>query len=192
MKKKYIILSILILLLFASPGFQSMGFGQVSDTTVTADDIYKADEIPDPDSLNFKGNQLINDVDQANKILNESITIGMLDSLTSIPYFQDYYFNTDTALLNVYNFPMGLVPVYSDSVYRARSEKLDEETPLITLDQRGDDTETKHRQRDKEQDFQAACLQGSTGFFGLLFWWLICVSMQKCRLSYSFSANICS
>jgi membrane-bound lytic murein transglycosylase D len=130
LKTKYKRLIILILALFTLPGFQLTGYSQVSDTTVTADDIYNSDEIPDGDSLNFKGNELINDVDQANKILNESITIGMLDSLTSIPYFQDYYFNTDTALLNVYNFPMGLVPVYSDSVYRARIEKLDEETPL--------------------------------------------------------------
>ena len=129
-KLKYIKLAILILATLTFSGFQLTGFGQVSDTTGTAGDMYKSDEIPDPDSLNFKGNELINDVEQANKIVDESVTIGMLDSLTSIPYFQDYYFNTDTALLNVYNFPMGLVPVYSDSVYKARIEKLDEETPL--------------------------------------------------------------
>jgi membrane-bound lytic murein transglycosylase D len=114
----------------AFSGFRASGAGQVADTTVTSNDNYKADEIPDADSLNFKGNELINDVEQADKILNESITIGMLDSLTSIPYFQDYYFNTDTALLNVYNFPMGSVPVYPDSIYRARIEKLDQESPL--------------------------------------------------------------
>ena len=127
---KYKRLIVLILVTLTFSGFRLTGYGQVSDSTLTNEDIYKTDDIPDGDSLNFKGNQLINDVDQANKILNESITIGMLDSLTSIPYFQDYYFNTDTALLNVYNFPMGLVPVYSDSVYKARIERLDEETPL--------------------------------------------------------------
>jgi len=130
LKTKCLILFLLILPFVSLTEINASGFGQVPDTTLTADDLYKADSIPDADSLNYKGNQLINDVDQANKILNESITIGMLDSLTSIPYFQDYYFNTDTALLNVYNFPMGHVPVYSDSVYRARIEKLDEETPL--------------------------------------------------------------
>lgn len=130
LKTKYLILTILILPFISSSSLRAMGLGQVSDTTITADDLYQADTIPDADSLNYKGNQLINDVDQADKILNESITIGMLDSLTAIPYFQDYYFNTDTALLNVYNFPMGLVPVYSDSVYRVRIEKLDQETPL--------------------------------------------------------------
>lgn len=105
-----------------------MGSDQVADTTVTTDDNNDEDEFPD--TVYIKGNQLINDAAQADKILNESITIGMLDSLYSIPYFQDYYFNTDTALLNVYNFPMGTVPMYSDSVYKARIEKLDQETPL--------------------------------------------------------------
>jgi membrane-bound lytic murein transglycosylase D len=106
------------------------GAGQVPDTTLTPDDIYKADLVPDADSIIRKGNQMINDADQASKILNESITIGMLDSLYSVPYFQDYYFNTDTALLNIYNFPMGHVPTYPDSVYRARILKLDQESPL--------------------------------------------------------------
>jgi len=130
LKTKYLIFFSLILPFFSFTEIRAIGFGQVPDTTLTADDLYKADSIPDPDSLIYKGNQMINDVDQADKILNESITIGMLDSLTSIPYFQDYFFNTDTALLNVYNFPMGHVPVYSDSVYRVRIEKLDHETPL--------------------------------------------------------------
>ena len=104
---------------------------QVPDTTiVTAAGLDQTDTLPDADSLAIKGNQLINDAVQADKIVNESITIGMLDSLTSIPYIQDYYFKTDTALLNVYNFPMGLVPVYSDSVYKARIEKLNQESTL--------------------------------------------------------------
>ena len=91
-----------------------------------------SDEGIDPasDSLLIDGTQMINDSEQADKILNESITIGMLDSLTSLPYFQDYYFNTDTALLNIYNFPMGHVPVYPDSVYRARIALLDQETTI--------------------------------------------------------------
>lgn len=105
------------------------GAGQIPDTTATADDIYQ-EGLPETDSLIQNGNQLINDIEQADKILNESITIGMLDSLSSVPYFQDFYFNTDTALLNVYNFPMGHVPMYPDSVYRARIARLDQETPL--------------------------------------------------------------
>lgn len=130
LKTKFFIIIFLILPLVTIFESRANGFGQVPDTSLTADDLYNTDEIPDADSLINKGKQLINDVDQADKILNESITIGMLDSLTSIPYFQDYFFNTDTALLNVYNFPMGHVPVYSDSIYKMRIEKLDQESPL--------------------------------------------------------------
>ncbi len=43
---------------------------------------------------------------------------------------QDYYFNTDTSILNVYNFPVDHVPNYPDSVYRARIARLDQETPI--------------------------------------------------------------
>jgi membrane-bound lytic murein transglycosylase D len=130
LKKKYIIILSLILPLIFLPGIITTGYAQVDDTNATADDLYQAEELTGPDSLAVKGNQLINDSAQADKILSESITIGMLDSLTSIPYFQDYYFNTDTALLNIYNFPIGHVPAYPDSVYRARIEMLDQQTPL--------------------------------------------------------------
>jgi len=100
LKNKLILICLLLLPILA--------ISQATDTTAIADDIYKGDVTAAPDSLIKKGNQLINDAEQADKILNESITIGMLDSLNAIPYFQDYYFNTDTALLNIYNFPMAM------------------------------------------------------------------------------------
>jgi membrane-bound lytic murein transglycosylase D len=130
LKTKYLLVFCLVLPLISFTEIKAADLFQVPDSIMTADDIYRTDSISYPDSIINKGNQMINDVEQADKILNESITIGMLDSLTSIPYFQDYYFDTDTALLNIYNFPMGHVPVYTDSVYRARIEKLDQETPL--------------------------------------------------------------
>lgn len=83
-----------------------------------------------PDTIEGSGEVMINDSKQAEMILNESVTIGMLDSLQGIPFFQDYYFNTDTSILNVYNFPIGHVPTYPDSVYKARIDKLDQETPI--------------------------------------------------------------
>ena len=106
--------------------------GQASEIIKTweIDPLYLPDTAVNADSLRQRGIQLINDSCQAEKIINESVTIGMLDSLTSIPYFQDYYFNTDTAILNIYNFPIGHIPTYPDSVYKARIEKLDQETPL--------------------------------------------------------------
>ncbi|MCU0370695.1 MAG: lytic transglycosylase domain-containing protein, partial [Bacteroidales bacterium] len=128
--KKYLVIFVLILPMIFMKGIWAEGYCQLPDSLSTADNIFRADTVVNADSVINKGIRMINDADQADKILNESITIGMLDSLTSIPYFQDYYFNTDTALLNVYNFPIGHVPVYPDSVYRTRIEKLDQETPL--------------------------------------------------------------
>lgn len=100
--------------------------GQETETSA----IIMPDSLTTADTISPVGLQLINDATQAEKIVNESVTIGMLDSLASIPYFKEYYFNTDTAILNVYDFPNGHVPVYPDSVYKARIEKLDQETPL--------------------------------------------------------------
>jgi membrane-bound lytic murein transglycosylase D len=131
LKTKHLLFIFLILPLISLTGINANAFCQVPDSTIiSAEGLDRMDTLPDTDTLTLKGNQLINDAEQADKIVNESITIGMLDSLTSIPFIQDYYFNTDTALLNIYNFPMGLVPVYSDSVYKARIEKLNEETTL--------------------------------------------------------------
>jgi membrane-bound lytic murein transglycosylase D len=129
LKKNYLIAVILILPMILA-GFATGVYAQANDTSSTPDLIYQSEPLDTPDSLLIKGNELINDAEQADKILNESITIGMLDSLSDIPYFQDYYFNTDTALLNIYNFPIGHVPTYPDSVYRNRIAKLDLETPL--------------------------------------------------------------
>ena len=130
LKPKYISTLLLIFSLIAGIEIKAFGYGQAPDTSYRANDLYQPDDAPIPDSLAIKGNQMINDSVQANKILNESITIGMLDSLNSIPYFQDYYFNTDTALLNIYNFPIDHVPAYPDSVYIARIEKLNQETTI--------------------------------------------------------------
>ncbi len=130
LKKNYLLPVVLILPLIFGPGIMTDGLAQVTDTNITTDELYKSEEPAGPDSILIHGEQMINDAEQADKILNESITIGMLDSLSDLPYFQDYYFNTDTALLNIYNFPIGHVPTYPDSVYKARIEKLDQESPL--------------------------------------------------------------
>jgi membrane-bound lytic murein transglycosylase D len=121
-------------LLFLSLAFTLVIFMEIQATgAVNASHLlplFVPDSTVNADSLRQKGMQLINDASQAEKIVNESVTIGMLDSLTSIPYFQDFYFKSDTAVLNVYNFPIGHVPTYPDSVYKARIEKLDHDSPL--------------------------------------------------------------
>lgn len=126
-KKAFLLACSLLFLCISFPAMAST-FQQVPDSTFSQD----ADPAGDQDTLkiNANGETLINDSKQADMILNESVTIGMLDSLSAIPYFQDYYFNTDTSLLNVYNFPIGHIPTYPDSIYKARIEYLDQETPL--------------------------------------------------------------
>jgi len=120
------------LLFIVVRGFPSLASAtlQSPDTTFQEQSSDSEYTLPDNDTIRGKGELLINDSKQADIILNESVTIGMLDSLNGIPYFQDYYFNTDTSVLNVYNFPIGHVPSYPDSVYMARILALDQETPL--------------------------------------------------------------
>lgn len=122
--------SITILTFIISIFIHFNSFSQVGDTLLSADEIYSVDTTSVSDSLNAKAIQMLNDPKEAEKILNESGPAGMLDSLTGIPYFKDYYFTTDTSLLNIYNFPVGHIPTYPDSVYRSRIEKLDHETPI--------------------------------------------------------------
>lgn len=129
-KKAFLLISFL-LFIFISFGHTSRAhiLYQVPDSSFV-------EQVPDStvmavaDSVRGNGETMINDSTQAGIIVNESVTIGMLDSLTIIPYFQDYYFSNDTSMLNVYNFPNGHIPMYPDSIYKARIEKLDEETPL--------------------------------------------------------------
>ena len=56
--------------------------------------------------------------------------IEMLDSLVNIKYFKDYLFTTDTSIINTYNFSFEAVPTYHDTIYKARIELLNAETPF--------------------------------------------------------------
>jgi membrane-bound lytic murein transglycosylase D len=120
----------LLFLLFPDISTMAGTLTQLPDTSFTEQETENISSETLPDTIKGNGEILINDSKQADMILNESVTIGMLDSLSGIPFFQDYYFNTDTSLLNIYNFPIGHVPTYSDSVYKARIDKLDQETPI--------------------------------------------------------------
>ena len=62
--------------------------------------------------------------------IEDSPMMRMLDSLVNVMYFEDYYFTTDTAFLNTYDFPFGMVPEYPDSVFKARIDSLDGTTPI--------------------------------------------------------------
>ena len=64
------------------------------------------------------------------EIIKDSPIISMLDSLVHVKYFKDYYFTTDTSILNIYKFPVDRIPEYNDSVYNARIKVLNEESPF--------------------------------------------------------------
>ncbi len=64
------------------------------------------------------------------EIIKDSPIVAMLDSLVHVKYFKDYYFTTDTSILNIYKFPVDRIPEYNDSVYNARIEVLNEESPF--------------------------------------------------------------
>jgi membrane-bound lytic murein transglycosylase D len=60
----------------------------------------------------------------------ENPIVDRLDSLVSSKFFTNTIFTTDVSKLNKYNFPNGYVPSYSDSVYRARVNKLNVNSPF--------------------------------------------------------------
>lgn len=63
-------------------------------------------------------------------IANDSRILEVIDSLSILYFFSDTLFTTDTSQLNVYNFEADVVPEYPDSVYQARIEKLNQNTPI--------------------------------------------------------------
>ncbi|MBE0639250.1 MAG: LysM peptidoglycan-binding domain-containing protein [Bacteroidales bacterium] len=72
----------------------------------------------------------MNDSRIAEELVNESRSLYMLDNLVNLKFFNDneLLFNRDT--LNVFNYAEDYVPIFSDSVYAARIEKLNRTTPL--------------------------------------------------------------
>lgn len=60
----------------------------------------------------------------------DTVDVDKLDSLARHKIWGRDKLVTDTAKLNVNNFPADTVPVYPDSVYKNRIEKLNEKTPL--------------------------------------------------------------
>ncbi|NTV83816.1 MAG: hypothetical protein HGA23_05885, partial [Bacteroidales bacterium] len=73
LKKNYLLPVVLILPLIFCPGIMTDGLAQVTDTNITTDELYKSEEPAGPDSIQIHGEQMINDAEQADKILNESI-----------------------------------------------------------------------------------------------------------------------
>lgn len=60
----------------------------------------------------------------------DTVDVDKLDSLVRTKIWGKDQLNTDTAQLNVYDFPGDLVPQYPDSVIKARLNELDKYTPI--------------------------------------------------------------
>lgn len=91
----------------------------------------------EPDTTNFiVGDSTLNIsetfIDEQSKVifLDESPIVRMLDSLYRIRYFNDSLHWVDPSTLNKFGYAPGDVPTFSDSVYRARIEALNRQTPI--------------------------------------------------------------
>ena len=61
---------------------------------------------------------------------DNTVILGMLDSLVNLMFYTNTSFTSDTNVLNVYNFPADYVPVYPDSILAERIENLNIQTPF--------------------------------------------------------------
>lgn len=84
----------------------------------------------DSDSLDYLDDQEIRDLNSGKSVVEESTVMEMLELVSNISYFRDVYLDIDTASLNIYGYKKGEVPVFDDSVYMQRIEKLARETTI--------------------------------------------------------------
>ena len=101
--KKIVLFSFLFLCCFAG------------ESQVTLTDTIVADTLSVADSIDF---------------FRESEVMKMFESLGSIPYFGDDYMQVDYGGMNVYGYSPDEVPVFADSIYRQRIERLASQTTL--------------------------------------------------------------
>ncbi len=66
----------------------------------------------------------------SNGLIQDSPVLVMLDSLVNVKYFTNHFLTNDSADLNIYHFPADSIPEYSDSIYEARIEFLNAQTPI--------------------------------------------------------------
>jgi len=95
-----------------------------SDSTTIPESVYYGD------SVEFTPVNKMNDPMVADDIVQNSPSIAQLEKLVNIKFFSDEYFITDTAELNVYHYASDIVPQFSDSIYEARIDYLNGQTPF--------------------------------------------------------------
>ena len=68
-------------------------------------------------------------VDTVEDIEDSEVT-KMFESLLTLPYFGNEYLQVDSVEMNIYGYDYGEIPVFPDSVYRQRIERLATQTTL--------------------------------------------------------------
>lgn len=100
--------TLLILLLFLSASvLRSQTIDTISE--VESDTLFLADTVED---------------------IEDSEVTKMFESLLTLPYFGNEYLQIDSVEMNIYGYDYGEIPLFPDSVYRQRIERLATQTTL--------------------------------------------------------------
>jgi membrane-bound lytic murein transglycosylase D len=115
---------IFISLLLSIGSVYSTPYQPVPDTT----------EVDESLALGANNNLPVNDTASLNLLianeLKRSVIGDILDSLVNIKFFSNTTFPADTTALNTNYYPAGFIPVFSDSVFEARIEKLNRNSAI--------------------------------------------------------------
>ena len=87
--------------------------------------------MPEPDTSLQSDNQMVADTNELGFVLyKDAPVLAMLDSLSQLKYYGMGEFVTDVDSLNIYGFPADYIPVYPDSVLKARIDSLNRSTTI--------------------------------------------------------------
>ena len=100
-------------------------------TELSADSLFVVDSLESlPDSVELFEEQRAAEFNEAADAFGESEVVKMFESLGSIPYFGVDYLQFDSSEMNVYGYDFEEIPVFDDSVYIERIERLASKTTL--------------------------------------------------------------
>jgi membrane-bound lytic murein transglycosylase D len=74
--------------------------------------------------------ETVSDTTSVVTINHDDPIVAMLDSLANLKIFHNIESRADTSIIRKYNFPPAFVPVYDDSVYAARIQRLSDYSPF--------------------------------------------------------------
>jgi len=102
----------------------------IADTALTFDTVSYVESVSYQDTSLTYSNRKLNNPVLARQIIRESPSVSMLDSLVNIRFFNSNHFITDRDKLNIFNYGLDEIPTFPDSVYEARIENLNRQTPF--------------------------------------------------------------